>query len=87
MSITLDDVLCLIHLSIKGKLLNYYRTTKTEALEMMVIYLGVDPEKTHQELDDTRGYHSRFSFLVDLHKHHLDASMEAMVMMHMFHTT
>lgn len=44
MYITLDDVSCLIHLLIQGKLLNYSNTRKPEALDMMMTYLGVGPE-------------------------------------------
>lgn len=45
MSITLDDVLRLLHLLIRGRFLDHGRMTKDEALEMMVEYLGVDPRE------------------------------------------
>lgn len=76
-SITLNNVSCILHLPIQGKLFNYSRTTRPEALDRMVTYLGADRGKAQQELDDTRWCHARFSFLIDLHEHHLDASVEA----------
>ena len=42
MSITLDDVLFLLHLSIRGRLLNHFRIIKFETLELMVNYLETD---------------------------------------------
>lgn len=42
MSITLDDVSCLLHLSIRGKLLDHGRISKDEALKLIVDYPGVD---------------------------------------------
>lgn len=40
MSITFDDVSCLLHLLIRGKLLDHERIRKDQALELMVDYLG-----------------------------------------------
>lgn len=42
MSITLDDVSCLLHLPIRGKPLDHWRINKDEALELMVNYLEVN---------------------------------------------
>lgn len=63
MSITLDDVSCLLHLPIRGRFLDHGRTTKDEAVEIMVEYLGVDPKKAMEEVDRTRGARARFKFL------------------------
>lgn len=54
-SITLDDVSCLLHLPIRGRLLGHWRITKDETFEMMIDYLGDDPAETNEELDTTRG--------------------------------
>lgn len=43
MSITLDEVPCLLHLSFKGRLLDHNNIIIDEALDMMVTYLGVYP--------------------------------------------
>lgn len=42
MSITFDDVSCLLHLPIRGRFLNYGRITKDETLEKMVDHLGTN---------------------------------------------
>ncbi|CAL5209595.1 unnamed protein product [Lathyrus oleraceus] len=63
MSITLEDVSCLLHLPIKGRFLDRGRITKDEALEMMVDHLGDDPREAKNELDRTRGTHARFEYL------------------------
>lgn len=52
-SITLDDVLCLLHLPIRGRLLDHSRITRYDALEMMVDYLGTDPYDALKEIKDT----------------------------------
>lgn len=43
MSITLEDISCLLHLPIRGGLLDHRRIIKDEALEMMVDPMGDDP--------------------------------------------
>lgn len=43
MSITLGEVSCLLHLPIRGKILENERINKYETLELMVDYLRVDP--------------------------------------------
>ncbi|XP_050889851.1 uncharacterized protein LOC127095164 [Lathyrus oleraceus] len=62
-SITPDDVSCLPHLLIRGKLLDHGRISKGEALYFMVDYLGVDPETALMNMERTRGAHARFEFL------------------------
>lgn len=63
MSITLDDVSCLMHLPIRGKLLDHGRISKDETLEMMVDYLKVDLANVMTEMDRTIWAHARFEFL------------------------
>lgn len=77
MFITFDDVSCLLHLLIWGRLLNHPRINKFEAYEFMVNYLGVDSSESQKELDATRGAHARFSCLEELHKYHLVAEVDA----------
>lgn len=45
MSITLNDVIFMLHLSIRGRLLDHSRIIKDEAFEMMVVYLGANSGK------------------------------------------
>ncbi|CAK8534514.1 unnamed protein product [Lathyrus sativus] len=63
MSIPLNDISCLLYLSIRGRFLHYGRMTKDEAVDMMVEHLGADPVKVLREVDMTKGAHVRFSFL------------------------
>lgn len=55
MSITLDDISCLLHLPIRGIILYHVRITKDEALVMMVDYLGADLGEMNEDLDMTKG--------------------------------
>ncbi|XP_050878283.1 protein MAINTENANCE OF MERISTEMS-like [Lathyrus oleraceus] len=71
MSITLDNVLCLLHLLIRGKLLDHERISKDEALELMVDYVGVDTEVVMSEMERTKGAHARFEFLKKVYTYEL----------------
>ncbi|CAL5209205.1 unnamed protein product [Lathyrus oleraceus] len=73
MSITLDDVSCLMHLSIRGRLLDHGRIIRDEAVEMMVTYLGSDLGDSMKEVEDTLGCHDRFVFLDRLYNQQLTA--------------
>lgn len=42
MTITLDDVSCLLHLPIRGRLLDHKNIGREEVVDMMVTHLGVD---------------------------------------------
>lgn len=53
MSITGDDVLCLLHLPIRGKFLYHNKINKYEALVMLVDYLEADLEEALMELEAT----------------------------------
>lgn len=55
MSITLDDVSYLLHLLIKGKVLDHGMISKDEALRLIVDYLGVDPEAAMMEIKKPEG--------------------------------
>lgn len=67
MSITLEDVSCLLHLPIRRRFLDHGRITKDEAIEVMVEYLGVDLEKAIEEVDRTMGAHARSEFLRNIY--------------------
>lgn len=53
-SITLDDVSCILHLLIKGRLLDHDRVIRDEAMELMVTYLGAIPWISLKEIEDIR---------------------------------
>ncbi|XP_058762405.1 protein MAIN-LIKE 1-like [Vicia villosa] len=63
MTITLDDVVCLLHLMIRETFLDHDRIDKEEALDMLVEKLGVTPESAMAEIDKTCGNHVRYSYL------------------------
>lgn len=63
MFITLDEMLCLLHLPIRGNFLDHGRISKDEVLELMVDYLGVSPESSFMEFEKTQGANARFEFL------------------------
>ncbi|XP_058770784.1 protein MAIN-LIKE 1-like [Vicia villosa] len=63
MMITLDNVVCLLHLPIRGTFLDHERINKDKALDMLVEKLGVAPQSALGEIDKTRGCHVRYSFL------------------------
>lgn len=53
MSITLDDVSCLLHFRIMGKCLDHNKINKDDTLEMMVDYMRADPWDSIKELEST----------------------------------
>lgn len=71
MIITLDDISCLLHLPIRGKLLGHRRVNREEFIEMMVTHLGANQARETNEVADTRGTHARFRFLEQLYKNYL----------------
>jgi hypothetical protein len=71
MTVTLDDVSCLLHLPIDGMFLSHESMTRDEAVEMMIQYLGADPGDAIEEVNDTRGAHSRFAYLRRIFKERL----------------
>lgn len=50
---SLDDVSCLVHLSIRGRLLDHDKIDRDETLEMLVDYLRVDSKKAMKKLEVT----------------------------------
>lgn len=81
MSITLDDVLSLLHLSIKGRLLYHSIIIRHDVLEMIVNYLGDNIEDPLKELKDTRRCKVVFALLEKMYVHHL-WHWRSMVIMH-----
>jgi len=62
MTVTLDDVSCLLHLPIDGMLLSHSTISRDEAVEWMVEQLGSDPGEAAVEVKKTKGAHCRFSY-------------------------
>lgn len=67
---------CLLHLSIRGKLLDHWRISRDETLEMMVEYLGVDPEDAMTEMEKTIGVNTRFEFLKNVYTYEILRALE-----------
>ncbi|XP_058751984.1 protein MAINTENANCE OF MERISTEMS-like [Vicia villosa] len=76
-TITLNDVACLLHLPIRGTLFRHGRMTKAEAQEMLIAKLGADPDDALEEVERTRGVHVRFSFLQRQYDLELTAAHQA----------
>jgi hypothetical protein len=69
-TVTLDDVYCLLHLATVGTLLDHHSIIgKVEAINLMVTYLGASP--TDNQVTVTRGAHARFTYLRMLLRSHL----------------
>ncbi|XP_058726959.1 protein MAIN-LIKE 1-like [Vicia villosa] len=77
LTITLHDVQCLLHLPIRGPLLDHSRIQRVEAIEWMMHYLGLPHEVAHLECVSTSGPHVRFNTLSLYFEFHLDAAAEA----------
>src|SRR3954465_3043287 len=53
MTITLHDVQCLLHLPIRGMLLDHSRIQRIEASEWMALYLGMEQDMADYECETT----------------------------------
>jgi hypothetical protein len=71
MTVTLDDVSCLLHLPIDGILMSHEFISRDDAVDSMVMYLGSDPGDALVEVTRTRGAHCRFSYLRRIFKERL----------------
>lgn len=60
MTITLDDISCRLHLSIR--IISHGRTDREEDIEMMVTYFRDGPTKASKKVADTRCARERFIF-------------------------
>jgi hypothetical protein len=63
MTVTLDDVSCLLHLPIDGMLLFHETIIPDDAVEWMVTNLGSDLGEALVEVTRTKGAHCRFGYL------------------------
>ncbi|CAJ2666702.1 unnamed protein product [Trifolium pratense] len=80
MTVTPDDVRCLLHLPIKGRLLDHKGIpTKTEGVELMIKHMGSTREEAEHEVKTTKGAHARFVYLKELIKKHTSVVNKAEV--------
>ena len=68
MTVTLDDVSCLLHLLINGLLLSHSGITRAKAVDMTVEHLGSNSSDTLFEVNQTKGAHCRLSYLRKIFK-------------------
>jgi hypothetical protein len=72
MTITLDDVRCLLHLPIQEHLLDHRGIpTKANGVDMMIELLGSTTSEAESEVKKTKGAHVRFVYLKELITKHL----------------
>ncbi|KAI5405310.1 hypothetical protein KIW84_052185 [Lathyrus oleraceus] len=74
MSITLDDVACLLHLPIRGIFWSPQDVTKELAVELAVDYLGVSQGQAQSHVRSCRGSYYKLEWLYDIFVHHRAAS-------------
>ncbi|KAI5414623.1 hypothetical protein KIW84_040198 [Lathyrus oleraceus] len=74
MSITLDDVACLLHLPIRGIFWSPQDVTEELAVELAVDYLGVSQGQAQSHVRSCRGSYYKLEWLYDIFVHHRAAS-------------
>ena len=73
MTVTLDDVSCLLHLPIDGMLLSHESMTRTEVVHMMVEHVG----DTWKKVTNTKGGHAQFNYFKIIFKERLLGQQKA----------
>jgi len=71
MTVTLDDVACLLHLPIDSMLLSHRSISLDEAVELMETYLRSSTSDALKEVIKTKGAHCRFGYLERIFKERL----------------
>ncbi|KAI5426129.1 hypothetical protein KIW84_031812 [Lathyrus oleraceus] len=79
MSITLDDVSCLLHLPIRGVFWSPQDVTEEVTVELAVDYLGVSQGEAQSHVRSCRGSYYKLEWLYDLFVQHRVASSWAYV--------
>jgi hypothetical protein len=64
-TVTLDDVSCLLHLSNVGRLPDHQYVNKEEGTKLMVDLCGADPADIENEMVKTKGSHVRHDVPAD----------------------
>ncbi|PNX70944.1 IMP dehydrogenase/GMP reductase related, partial [Trifolium pratense] len=76
--ITLDDVQCLLHLPIEGKLLNHKKISRTEGVELVNTFLGVPEYKVWEYFTDTHGSHITYGEMETVYTTNWEAADKAL---------
>ncbi|XP_058765104.1 uncharacterized protein LOC131638558 [Vicia villosa] len=76
-TISLDNITCLLHIPIRGTLLGHGRLVKEEAVEVLIVELGADLEDALEEVERTCDTHVRFFFLMRQYEAELLATQQS----------
>ncbi|GAU52003.1 hypothetical protein TSUD_418070, partial [Trifolium subterraneum] len=77
MVITLDDVQCLLHISIQGKFLNHRKISKPKGAQMLSSFLGIDERDAMSMFATLNGPYLRHTYVAKLVTDYLDAAEAA----------
>ncbi|GAU50897.1 hypothetical protein TSUD_387230 [Trifolium subterraneum] len=77
MDITLDDVQCLLHISIQGKFLNHVKISRPDGAQMLSSYLGIDEGDALDMFATLKGPYLTHSYVQGLFMDYLDAAETA----------
>ncbi|GAU28133.1 hypothetical protein TSUD_295710 [Trifolium subterraneum] len=77
MGITLDDVQCLLHISIQGKFLNHVKISRPDGAQMLSTYLGIDEGDALDMFATLKGPYLTHSYVQGLFMDYLDAAETA----------
>jgi len=75
MTVTLDDMSCLLHLPIDGMLLSHETISRNDMVDMMMRYLGSSAGDALGGVTETRGAHARFNYLKKILKERLQLQL------------
>ncbi len=77
MGITLDDVQCLLHISIQGKFLNHVKISRPDGAQMLSTYLGIDEGDAMDMFAALKGPYLTHSYVQGLFMDYLDTAESA----------
>lgn len=75
MAPALDNVSCLLHLSILYQLLYHTLIYRSEVVYLLIDELRAIPKEDAKEIHLTQGFHARFKWMDELYNHHLPSYM------------
>ena len=79
MTITLDDVVCLMHLLIEGRMLSHpKKMSQTEGAELMVRHLGVSQADAEKNCSEEYGGYISYKSLREYYTRYLDRATKLM---------
>ncbi|MCI39216.1 serine/threonine-protein phosphatase 7 long form-like protein, partial [Trifolium medium] len=71
-TVTLDDVSCLLHLPLRGRLQDHITLSKEEGVIVMVNLLGAELVDALYEVTKTKCAHAMTTYLKGIFKHHIE---------------